>query len=76
MRRAQQIRVAAIVTASAERVREAAAQLPAGVTSYVVETGAGILVTLERPRRWPHYSRRRAIRSLQRELARVRHLTS
>jgi hypothetical protein len=76
MRRAQHIRVAAIVTASADRVRAALAQLPAGVTAYVVETGAGVLVTLEQPRRWPRHSRRRVIRALQRELASVRHFTS
>jgi hypothetical protein len=76
MRRAQHIRVAAIVAASADHVRAALAQLPAGVTSYVVETGAGVLVTLEQPRRWPRHSRRRVIRTLQSELGRVRHLTS
>jgi hypothetical protein len=76
MRRAQHIRVAVIVTASADDVHAALAQLPAGVTSYVVETGAGVLVTLEQPRRWPRHSRRRVIRALQRELASVRHLTS
>jgi hypothetical protein len=76
MRRAQHIRVAAIVTASTDHVRAALAQLPAGVTSHVVETRAGVLVTLEQPRRWPRHPRRRVIRALQRELARVRHFTS
>jgi hypothetical protein len=75
MRRAQHIRVAAVVPASADHVRAALAQLPAGVTSYLVETRAGVLVTLEQPRRWPRHPRRRVIRALQRELARVRHLT-
>jgi hypothetical protein len=76
MRRAQHIRVAAIVTASADHVRAVVVQLPAGVTSYVVETGAGVLVTLEQPRRWPRHSRRRVLRALQRELVRLHHLTS
>ena len=75
MRRAQHIRVAAVVPASVDHVRAALAELPAGVTSYLVETRAGVLVTLEQPRRWPRHPRRRAIRALQRELARVRHLT-
>jgi hypothetical protein len=66
------VRVAAIVAAPAESVHAAVAKLPAGVTSYVVETRAGVLVTLERPRRWPRYSRRRVIRGLQRELAALR----
>jgi len=47
-------------------------RLPAAVTSYVVETGAGVLVTLERERRWPMPSRRRLIRALQRDLASIR----
>jgi hypothetical protein len=66
------VRVAAIVAAPAESVRAAVAKLPEGVTSYVVETRAGVLVTLERPRRWPRHSRRRVIRGLQRELAALR----
>ena len=75
MRRAQHIRVAAVVPASVDHVRAALAELPAGVTSYLVETRAGVLVTLEQPRRWPRHPRRRVIRALRRELARVRHLT-
>ena len=75
MRRAQHIRVAAVVPASADHVRAALAELPAGVTSYLVETRAGVLVTLEQPRRWPRHPRRRVIRALRRQLARVRHLT-
>jgi hypothetical protein len=71
-RRTSSVRVAAIVVAPADTVRAAAAKLPTGVTSYVVETGAGVLVTLERPRRWPRHSRRRVIRGLQRELAALR----
>jgi hypothetical protein len=73
-RRTSSVRVAAIVAAPAETVRAAVAKLPEGVTSYVVETRAGILVTLERPRRWPRHSRRSVIRGLQRELAALRHL--
>jgi hypothetical protein len=76
MRRAQHVRVAAIVTAPTDHVRAALAELPAGVTSYLVETRAGVLVTLEQPRGWPRHPRRRVIRTLQRELARVRHFTS
>jgi hypothetical protein len=68
----QRVRVAAIVDGPADAVREAVAALPDGVASYVVETGAGVLVTLERRRRWLLMSRRRAIRGLQRELAGVR----
>jgi len=51
-------------------VREAVAALPAAMTGYVVETGAGVLVTLERRLRWPR-SRRRTIKSLQRALKSV-----
>jgi hypothetical protein len=69
---AQRIRVAAIVSGPLEAVREAVAGLPAAVTSYVVETGAGVLVTLERERRWPLPSRRRVIRELQRQLGAIR----
>jgi hypothetical protein len=69
---AQRIRVAAIVSGPLEEVREAVAGLPAVVTSYVVETGAGVLVTLERERRWPLPSRRRVIRGLQRQLGAIR----
>jgi hypothetical protein len=68
------VRVATIVAAPAESVRAAVAKLPEGVTSYVVETSAGVLVTLEQPRRWPRYSRGRVIRGLQRELAALRDL--
>ena len=70
---AKQVRVAAIVAAPIDTVRAAAAQLPGSVTIYVVETGAGVLVTLERPRRWPR-SRRRVIRGLQRQLVAVQRL--
>ena len=73
MRPLQHVRVAAIVDASAETVREALAALPAAVTSYVVETGAGVLVTLERERRWPMSPRRRMIRGLRRDLAAIQH---
>jgi hypothetical protein len=69
----QRIRVAAIVSGPLEGVREAVARLPAAVTSHVVETGAGVLVTLERERRWPLPSRRRVIRGLQRQLGAIRH---
>jgi hypothetical protein len=75
-RRTTTVRVAGIVAAPADAVRAAVAQLPVGVTSYVVETRAGVLVTLERPRCWPRHSRRRVIRRLQRELIRLRHLAS
>lgn len=68
----QRIRVAAIVGGPSEAVREAVAGLPSAVTSYVVETGAGVLVTLERQRRWPLPSRRRVIRGLQRQLGVIR----
>jgi hypothetical protein len=71
VRPVQRVRVAAIVNASVEAVREAAAGLPVTVTSYVVETGAGVLLTLERERRWPLSPRRRVIRGLQRELAAI-----
>jgi hypothetical protein len=70
---AKQLRVAAIVAAPIDTVRAAVAQLSGSVTIYVVETGAGVLVTLERPRRWPR-SRRRVIRCLQRELVAVQRL--
>jgi hypothetical protein len=66
------VRVAAIMSGSAEAAREAVARLPGVVTGHVVETGAGVLVTLERERRWPLSSRRRVIRGLQRELASIR----
>jgi hypothetical protein len=69
----QQVRVAAIVHGTIEEVCDRVARLPAGVTSYVVETGAGLLVTLERERRWPMPSRRGVIRALQRDLAAIRH---
>ena len=69
----QRLRVAAIVDGPVDAVRTKLAHLPAGVTSYVVETGAGVLVTLERERRWPLPSRRRVIRALQRDLAAIRH---
>lgn len=72
MRPISSVRVAAIVAAPADSVRAAVAKLPEGVTSYVVETPAGVLVTLERPRRWPRHSRRRVIRGLQRDLAALR----
>jgi hypothetical protein len=68
----RQLRVAAIVHGSMHEVRDRVARLPAGVTSYVVETGAGVLVTLERERRRPMPSRRRVIRALQRDLAAIR----
>lgn len=67
----QRVRVAAIVDGSADAVREAVAGLPTPVDSYVVETGAGVLLTLERQRRWLS-TRRRVIRGLQRDLAAVR----
>ena len=63
------LRVAAIVQAQPSQVRDAVAMLPADVTAYLVETGAGVLVTLER--RHGFVSRRRTIRSLQRELAAI-----
>ena len=63
------VRVAALVTGSPDAVREAADALPGRITAYVVETGAGVLVTLERTRRWPMPSRRRVIRDLQERLA-------
>lgn len=72
--RVNRIRVAAIVAAPLPRVREAVAALPAPLTGYVVPTGAGVLVTLEQPRRWPLPSRRRVIRRLQRQLALLRAL--
>jgi hypothetical protein len=68
----RRVRVAAIVGGPADVVRAAVARLPTAVVSYVVETRAGVLVTLERPRRWPLPSRRRVIRGLQRDLAAVR----
>lgn len=71
MRAVQHVRVAAIVDASVDAVRAAVARLPATVTSYIVETGAGVLLTLERERRWPLSPRRRVIRGLQRELAAI-----
>ena len=67
--RTHHLRVAVIVQADPSAVREAVAALPQNVTSYVVETGAGVLVTLERRRGLR--SRRRAIRLLQGELAAV-----
>jgi hypothetical protein len=67
--RTYRVRVAAIVQAQPSLVREAAATLPDNVTAYVVETGAGVLVTLERGRGLR--SRRRAIRSLERQLAEI-----
>ena len=73
MRPVQQVRVAAIVDASVETVREALAALPAAVTTYVVETGAGVLVTLEKERRWPMSTRRRVIRGLRRDLVAIQH---
>lgn len=73
--RISSVRVAAIVAAPADAVRAAVTELPEDVTSYVVETRAGVLVTLERPRRWPRHSRRRVIRGLQRELAVLRERT-
>jgi len=63
----RRVRVAAVVRAPLPAVREAVAALPATMTGYVVQTGAGVLVTLERRLRWPR-SRRRTIRSLQRAL--------
>ena len=63
------LRVAAIVLAQPSQVSDAVAMLPAEVTAYLVETGAGVLVTLERKHRF--VSRRRTIRSLQRELAAI-----
>jgi hypothetical protein len=65
----RRVRVAAVLPGSVEDVRDAVTRLPASTTSYVVPTAAGVLVTLERERRWPWPSRRRAIRSLQRGLA-------
>lgn len=62
------MRVAAVVRGPLEPVRDAVAGLPAAVNGYVVQTGAGVLVTLERDRRWPLPSRRSVIRSLQRAL--------
>jgi hypothetical protein len=67
----QRVRVAAIVDGSADAVHEAVAGLPTPVASYVVDTGAGVLLTLERQRRWLS-TRRRVIRGLQRDLAAVR----
>lgn len=67
--RAHRVRVAAIVDAEPAVVRDVVATLPDSVTVYVVETGAGVLVTLERRRGLR--TRRRVIRSLQRELAAV-----
>lgn len=63
------VRVAAVVQASPEVVRDAVATLPEPVRAYLVETGAGVLVTLEREHGF--VSRRRTIRSLQRELAAI-----
>jgi len=65
----RRVRVAALVDASPAAVRAAVGTLPDQVSAYVVETGAGVLVTLERLRRWPVPSRRRVIRSLQAHLA-------
>jgi len=76
VRPVQPVRVAAIVNASAEMVHAALVALPAAVTSYVVETGAGVLVTLERERRWPMSPRRRVIRGLRRDLAEIQHALS
>lgn len=73
MRPVQHVRVAAIFDASVETVREELAALPAAVTTYVVETGAGVLVTLERERRWPMATRRRVIRGLRRDLVTIQH---
>ena len=67
--RTHHLRVAVIVQAEPSAVRDAVATLPQDVTAYVVETGAGVLVTLERRRGMR--SRRRAIRLLQGELATV-----
>jgi hypothetical protein len=64
------VRVAAVVRAPLAAVRDAVAVLPAAMTGYVVQTGAGVLVTLERRLRWPR-SRRRTIKSLQRALKSV-----
>jgi hypothetical protein len=64
------VRVAAIVHLPMSVVSAAVARLPDGVKPYVVETGAGVLVTLER-KRGPLVTRRRAIRALQRELATI-----
>lgn len=72
--RISRVRVAAIIAAPLPRVREAVAALPAPLTGYVVPTGAGVLVTLEQPRRWPLPSRRRVIRRLQHQLAILRNL--
>ena len=63
------LRVAAIVQAPPEVIRDAVATLPDSVRAYLVETGAGVLVTLERKHGF--VSRRRTIRSLQRELAAI-----
>ena len=67
--RSHRVRVAAIVDAEPSVVRDVVATLPDNVTVYVVETGAGVLITLERRRGLR--TRRRVIRSLQRELAAV-----
>ena len=63
------LRVAAIVQAPPEVIRDAVATLPDSVRAYLVETSAGVLVTLERKHGF--VSRRRTIRSLQRELAAI-----
>jgi hypothetical protein len=68
--RDHRVRVAAIVHLPMSVVGEAVARLPDVVKAYVVETGAGVLVTLER-KRGLLVSRRRAIRALQRELATI-----
>ena len=69
---ARLVRVAAIVGGRVDDVRDAVGRLPSAITSHVVETGAGVLVTLEREHRWPLAPRRRVIRGLQRDLASIR----
>ena len=71
VRSVRRVRVAAIVHAPIQTVREELVALPGAVTSYLVETGAGVLVTLERERRWPIPLRRRVIRGLRRDLATI-----
>ena len=62
------LRVAAVLRAPADGVKNAVGELPTDVVSYVVETGAGVLVTLERRRSAWLPTRRRTLRDLQERL--------
>jgi 8-oxo-dGTP diphosphatase len=67
------LRVAELIRATEQDVRDAATTMPRGVTMALADLPAGVLVTLELRRAWwDHRPRGRVLRELQRAMDRVR----